>query len=324
MLLTLNASSLRRIIDPAGKKRGSIGLIDLPRHTQEVLGLHGLNLPADLLKGLSRSDLEKVRDAGDKAGCACLALIEDAPQKLASVQSKSSEAAADRISRLIEAARLLGCSAVTVPIEAEDSDAAFERLVEALKRLMPAADRADMNVLLKPMPGLTATPERLTEIIKKVGGFRVGTFPDFVTASGMDDPETYTRRVTPYASVVNASVFDFDIIEPEPSAAPKKPKKTEEAPATPEPVDDGEEAKELSGLERLQADLEALLDEDLEDELEPDYKHKGYDLDPIVAAVTAVGFDGNLGIEYRGEDDVTMGVLNAKAALERAIEESSA
>jgi hypothetical protein len=58
-------------------------------------------------------------------------------------------------------------------------------------------------------PGLTANPERLTDLIKKIGGFRVGTFPDFQAASASPDPTHFLRRLTPYASALTASSVSF-------------------------------------------------------------------------------------------------------------------
>jgi len=64
-------------------------------------------------------------------------------------------------------------------------------------------------VLVCPSPGLTAEPERLTDLIKKVGGFRIGTFPDFEAASKAPDPLAYLKKVTPYASAITAAVVRF-------------------------------------------------------------------------------------------------------------------
>jgi hypothetical protein len=49
----------------------------------------------------------------------------------------------------------------------------------------------------------------VTELIKRVGGFRIGTYPDFEAATRFSDPVGYLRRLCPYASAVCASTIRF-------------------------------------------------------------------------------------------------------------------
>ena len=51
-----------------------LDLLDLPTYARNDLGLHGLNLSSELLAGVNRERLEKLRERADKAGCACLLL----------------------------------------------------------------------------------------------------------------------------------------------------------------------------------------------------------------------------------------------------------
>jgi len=216
MLLTLNAACLRAQLMPSGRsKKATIDLLDLPTFTRQTLGLGGLNLTTDLLAGADRSRLEKVRERTDKAACSCLLLIELEPQKFGENGEVKAEAAAERTRRVIEAAHLLGCSAASIHVAAEDDDAVLTRVAARLKPVVERAEKLDLNLLIAPMKGLTSRPERVTELLKKVGGFRIGTFPDFQTASGQKDPAAYLHRLTPYATVVSASTMHF-------TAVPKK------------------------------------------------------------------------------------------------------
>lgn len=313
MLLTLNAASLRSLITPKRSGRRDLELADLPKYVHETLGLNGLNLTTDMLKGLGRSALEQLRDQGDKAGCTVLLLSELTPQKLGSQTESQRIAAVDRVQRVVEAARLLGCSSISVPVDSAASDNAEETTIDSLKEVMERADKLDINVLLAPHKGLTADPDRMTEVIKKVGGFRVGCFPDFETAAAEKDPELYLKRLTPYASAVSASVIDFEVTVAEP---PEKPAAADQ----PE-----EELDDSDPLARLEADIEALLGPDDEDEgPEEQVTHKPYDLVPLVRAILAVGFDGSLSIDYRGKGDGVMGVLHARTAIEQAIDLATA
>jgi sugar phosphate isomerase/epimerase len=222
MLLTLNVSSLRPHLRPgpgtvpaftvgAGgpKAEPALGLIDVPRFAREELGLHGLTISTDLLAGADFVKLDKFREAADKASCPCLVLIENEPQPFGELDEKKGSAAVERIVKVTRAAHRLGCNsaalAVTAPDDPDTMDIAAERLRDALR----ACDRLEINLLLMSHPGLCASPDRLTDLIKRVGGFRIGTMPDFLSASKSSDPVQYLRRLTPYASAVAASVLDF-------------------------------------------------------------------------------------------------------------------
>lgn len=200
-------------------KDASLTLTELPRFAHEQLGLHGLMLSADLLAGRTRDDLARLRDAADRARCSCLVLMEEDPQKLAAADGSAAD---ERIRRVMAAASLLGCNAAGVAIEAPEGPEALDRVADRLKRLMSEAEQREINLLIMPGPmadapgnGLTASPDRLTELLKKVGGFRVGTMPDFAHAAKATDMPAYLRKVTPYASAVLGSTLGFNAIEGE-------------------------------------------------------------------------------------------------------------
>jgi len=214
MLLTLNVSSLRphlRLVPgaPAPKAEPALSLLDVPRFARDELGLHGLTVSTDLLAGADFARLDKFREAADKASCPCLVLIENEPQLFGELDEKRGSAAVERIVKVTRAAHRLGCNsaalAVAAPDDSDTMDIAAERLRDALR----ACDRLEINLLLMTHPGLCQSPDRLTDLIKRVGGFRIGTMPDFLSASKSSDPVQYLRRLTPYASAVAATVLDF-------------------------------------------------------------------------------------------------------------------
>jgi hypothetical protein len=170
-----------------------------------------------------------------------------------------------------------------------------------MKHVLQAADRAEINVLITPTVGLTEDAERLTDLLKGIGGFRIGTMPDFDTAAKTGDGVSYLKKLTPYASVVNASTLGFTI--PESDAGSKKADEQEDE------ADEG-----LSGLDALAAELEGMLMED-----DPVPVHEGYDLPQLVGAIAAVGFDGTISIDYQGDGDETLGVMHSKEAIEEAL-----
>lgn len=404
MLLTLHTNSVRSLVRPS-RGEPTVDLLDLPRKTREEFGLFGLNLTTDLLAGAVRARLEKLREAADKSGCACLLLIEQDPLALADANDDKALGALERLERVIRGAQILGCNSIAFKISGKADEETLERAVEHLKEAAEKADRHEINLLITPTDGLTSEPERVTSIIKKVGGFRVGTFPDFEVASKTADPVTYLRRLTPYASAVCAATIQFvevadgGITPPvtEPTKKPKKPAKApvktelavpidqaegsdrglspgeaamedpESAPASksrskskvkssllaplgegtaqdepkakrskskassppPEPKEPKSEedadAAEEEELKKLGVEM-GLMGEDAWTELEamledipPPPEHRPYAIEKLVGAVISVGYDGTLAIDYRGKGDITVGILNSRAAIEAAI-----
>lgn len=209
MLLTLSASCMRHLLTPGKTGKARLALADLPEYTRQTLGLHGLNLPTDLLAGLSRPEIERVRERADKAGAACLVLIEHDPLGFGGPADSGASVAMDRLRRVVQAGQLLGCNAVAVRVAGPDEPAVLLRTAERMRRVVQGAEKLELNVLIWPSEGLTNTPERVTELIKKIGGFRVGTLPDFRSAASSPDPVAYLRRLTPYASLVSATTQKF-------------------------------------------------------------------------------------------------------------------
>lgn len=188
------------------KKSGKLDLLDLPSFTRNELGLTGLNLSTDMLAGSDASRLVSIRERADRASCSCLLLVEPEAQSLAGA---GAAAAALRMQRVVEAAQILGCTAASVRIEAPDDDVSLTKVAASLKPVVERAEKLDINLVISPGAGLTERPERVTELLKKVGGFRVGTYPDFEAASRAKDPAAYLHRLTPYATVVSATSVKF-------------------------------------------------------------------------------------------------------------------
>lgn len=188
---------------------GALAMTDLPAYAREQLNLFGLNINTSLLAGADLPRLDRLREAADKASCPCLVLVEDATLPFADSDDEKGDAAIARMKRVVHAANRLGCNAAAVGIGGDDNPDAIEFAADRIKRVLQGAERMEVNLLLMARPGLTATPEKLTDLIKKIGGFRIGTFPDFQTASQSGDATHFLRRLTPYASAVTASSLAF-------------------------------------------------------------------------------------------------------------------
>ncbi len=331
MLLTLHTDSVASMLKPGRKGADpKLALADLPAFAKQTLDMFGLNITTDLLAGATRTSLERLRERADKERCACLLLIEPDPLELGHESDKVGGAGVDRVRRVLSAASILGCNAIAVSVKSDDTEDFLDFTVDRFRQIVETADKLDMNVLISPTKGLTENPERVTELIKKIGGFRVGTFPDLKAAVDSGDPESYLRKLVPYAPVISATTIELtepEIADPEIVTKIKnKKKQAEEEAPEPETIDeepdldlegdDGEDGAPR-GLEGL---LSAVLGaEDIEDEEPPPPTHSPYDLLPLIATVASVGFDGTVAVRYTGKGDPSRGADLSRWALEHAI-----
>lgn len=208
MLLTLHANSLRSMLVGASGPQ-HLSLVELPSFARQTLGLNGLMIPTTMLSGLSREELGRLREQSDRAGCALLSIVEDSPLALGAANERDALAGLERLGRVLKAGGTLGCSSVIMKVGAPAGEEALARAIDRLKSASDLAERLEVTILLQSNKGLTSTPEGLTALIKRVGGFRVGACPDFEAAAAAPDPALFMRRLTPYASAAIAATQSF-------------------------------------------------------------------------------------------------------------------
>ncbi|MHC4976657.1 MAG: sugar phosphate isomerase/epimerase family protein [Planctomycetota bacterium] len=207
MLFYISLETYRRELTLA---RQPLTLRNVADHIASRHQLRGMVVPTEFLKGSEVADLDTFRADNDKGGCPALALQEISGLRLASRDKSVASSAMDRLERVLIAAQRLGCGSVGFSIESADTDEYFDLSVERLKQCATRAERLELNLLLKPHRGITEKPERVVEIIKRVGGFRLGVLPDFADATLTSDPFAYMKMLAPYAPIVLASTGDFD------------------------------------------------------------------------------------------------------------------
>lgn len=298
MPLALSASALKSRLTTA-KTRGAGGgdlmtLTELPAFVRNELGLTGLLLTTDLLVGADRSRLMQVLECADKAACPVLALAEVNPLPLADPDDRMADAAVERCLRVAQAAHWMGCSAFAVPVLGRDNDEALELAAERLKVVARKAEKLDLNLCISPTVGLTKTPEKVGELLKKIGGFRIGTMPDFAAAAESADRIAYLRRLVPYASMVVASGIKFEVVGGKETAKP----------AAEKPKGKGKKAKVEEPVEPVDVGPVQV-------------KHSAYDLKELASVLVSVGYEGPIAIDYRGGGDPVPGILHIKGVLEK-------
>jgi hypothetical protein len=206
ILLTLSAGSVRPLL--AARDPRCPDILAVPQFVATDLQLRGLNLPTDLLAGFGLLDLDRLRDSADRAHCPVLLLSEEPPIDFAE-RGPAWVKSLDRIKRVAVAANRLGCPAIAVRARGEDTEERFEATAAGVKAAVKEIERYDLNLLLAPSPGITFAAQRLTELIKKIGGFRIGSYPSFGHAFESGDLENTLRKLAPYAPAIAASVRGF-------------------------------------------------------------------------------------------------------------------
>ncbi len=197
LLLTLAIESLNPLIE-----NGEHDVLDSPGISSNQLGLRGVMVDADHLSGWGHDQYDAFRNAADKAHCPCLLLR--GSRQLDLVGGR--EAGRERIQRLSVAANRLGCNAVAITPKVSNDEHAVDAIVEQLRDAMADVERLDLNLLLQPCDGLTSDPDALIDVIKRIGGFRIGALPTFSAASITSDPLETLRKLAPYAGGI---VADF-------------------------------------------------------------------------------------------------------------------
>jgi len=203
LLLTLTTGSVQALF-----KKGctAADLQSIPALAMNQLGLRGLNIDAGQLGGWSPNDFDALRDHADKAACPCLVLVDRTVLKFGYDQPSSDEST-DRLRRLATAADRLGCNALSVvtdvPLDDEDN---LEVAIGEIRQLMTDIEARELNLLLAIGGGMTATADGLIDLVKRVGGFRIGVLP--IYGDG-DDPVEHLRRLAPYAGAVHMRVEGF-------------------------------------------------------------------------------------------------------------------
>ena len=206
MLLALSAGSLRGLL---ARAKAPLALQDLAGFVREEFDLRGINLPSDLLAGRTLADLDRIRDRADRVGCPCLMLVETEPLDLAGSDARQS-AAMERLRRLGTAANRLGCASLGLKLKDVGSPAQLERAATGLRAALSEMDRWEVNLLLQPHGGLLEKGDPLVELVKKVGGFRIGALPSFVHAHQSGDMRGMLRRLAPYSQAMIADIRAFD------------------------------------------------------------------------------------------------------------------
>ncbi len=204
MVLTLSVGALRPLMKRAKKP---LDIFELPTFVSQEMGLRGLNIPSDLLAGRTTKDFERLCDLSDKAHCPFLVLIETPELDLWSQANQPT--VVDRLRRLASAATRIGCPSVAISLAQVTTQERVDAVVKTLKLALAEMDKFEITLLLQSMPGILSEGKALVEVVKKVGGFRIGTMPSFHHAATHGGVSQELRKLAPYAQSITASIKGF-------------------------------------------------------------------------------------------------------------------
>lgn len=208
LLLSLTSRSLQSLLDPAADPPRT--LFDAPSFVSDELGLRGMSLDVDMLSGWSSADMDTFRHRSDQAGCPCLVLVDTTSLAFGHADEAVRSAAGDRLARLAGAASRLGCNSVSIPVAIpRDDQPALSRAIATIQSTLVANERHELNVLLTAAPGVTEESGGLSELIKEVGGFRIGALPTYGDPISPEDPIEHIKRLAPYAGAIHLRCEGF-------------------------------------------------------------------------------------------------------------------
>lgn len=230
MLLTITVRSLERLLMPVGRAATpALRFDELPAYVLGTLQLRGLVVDTAVLRGWDLDQIDRFRTQADQSGCPTLILRESyaLPSRIGDPQVE--QKAFERIGVVARAASRLGCNAMSLVAPTLAADHDLYSVATFFRRVMERIDRLELNLLVEPGRGLLSEPEQLIEMIKKVGGFRIGTMPNFGNAWLAVDHIASLRQTCPYAGAVLATcgLYEAESIDKLPS--PVKPPDSEEA-----------------------------------------------------------------------------------------------
>tara|TARA_B110000495_G_scaffold44051_1_gene36169 strand:- start:3366 stop:4202 length:837 start_codon:yes stop_codon:yes gene_type:complete len=197
VLLTLAIQSLNPLL-----QNGTQDILDVPRLSSDDLSLRGVMIDAEHLAGWSLDSYDTFRNNADKAKSPCLLVRDNTIMDLLDNTNESLE----RIQRLSAAANRLGCNAIAITPKFPKDSVSVDAIVDNIRSAMAEVERLELNLLLQPCEGLTSDPDQQIEIIKQIGGFRIGALPTFQFASATGDGIEALRKLAPYAGGI---VADF-------------------------------------------------------------------------------------------------------------------
>ena len=189
--------------------------MDYPQFFAAVRGLDvdTVELNSPFFDSLEDAYINSIKSAADSYAVHINNIaIDDAGYDLSSADSANREEAIDRTVRWMDVAVMLDCPNIRNntggPHEGDDPDA-LARCTDSFARLTAEAEKRSLNMVIENHGGISANPDDLVSLIKKVNSKFIGTVPDFGNFRA-DIRYEAIEKVAPFAKQIHPKMHDFD------------------------------------------------------------------------------------------------------------------
>lgn len=137
--------------------------------------------------------------------------IDDGGYDLSSADSANREEAINRTVRWMDSAVILGCPNVRNNTGGPGGGApeALELCIDSFARLTAEAEKRGLNMVIENHGGISANPDELVTLIKRINSDHIGTVPDFGNFRA-DIRYQAIEKVAPFAKQIHPKMHDFD------------------------------------------------------------------------------------------------------------------
>jgi L-ribulose-5-phosphate 3-epimerase len=191
-------------------KTGEIDIMSFPAKMKE-LGIKGIAVESWYLKSLDEAYLDQVKYAAEAKDCLIVGLMTGADFCTADEKKRAEGVKAKK--RQMRAAKYLGTGTLRIalanPPQGELEDVCIERVITALKELIPLAKELNVKIAVENHGGFTNRADNILKIIKGTDLEWVGACLDFKNwPRGKIIEES--KKLAPYAYHTHAKAHQFN------------------------------------------------------------------------------------------------------------------
>jgi sugar phosphate isomerase/epimerase len=204
--ISMAAWSVHRMV-----QAGRLKQIDMPELCRKQLDLGGLELVNSFFPSPQYGYLLDLKKRAADHGVKILLIMCDGEGDLGHADKPARMLAARNHRKWVDVAAVLGCHSIRCNSGGSPGDAdAIERCAESFAALVEYAGPDGINIIVENHGGLSADPDAMIEVIRKVNDPRFGTLPDFGNFPPRVDRYEAVRKWMPYARAVSAKCYEFD------------------------------------------------------------------------------------------------------------------
>jgi sugar phosphate isomerase/epimerase len=214
MKLSLAGWSLQKLFRAS---TDALKLIDFPAFAREQFDLDAIELNNIFFETTRPSQLDKLREAAEKAGTKMLNIAVDEHGELSSLDRLARDVAVANYSRWIPIAAYLGIPAIRANsggANAPNHKAAVDCCIDSFRRLCDVGQKFGVKILVENHFGLSYDPAFIVELVRRVrlthGEEAMAVLADFGNWPDTVDRYAALTEVLPYATATHAKVNDID------------------------------------------------------------------------------------------------------------------